>query len=217
ENAPQKLDKTEQFFTSETAAEPAAETVNLQTEPETAKDERTYVIDENKGGSFVSKFLTAWLLLILGGIVGAALYYFLSAQPQQQQAAQEPPKLTQMQTPNIEYSAFEDNRRNADKNPEQFIQASGATAQDAETLYLLGRAYFVTRDYVKAKDAFTKARERLSEVKEINRKTLENEIAIGLSIVENNIARSEFIKQKQIINSPPPTNPANTASPTGNQ
>lgn len=215
ENAAPNFDKTEPVFAAETTAENTAETVNLETPPETLKDEKTYVIDENKGGSFASKFLTAWLLLILGGIVGAALYYFLSPKPQPQ-AAQETPKITQMQTPNIEYSAFEDNRRNADKNPEQFIAASGGNAQDAEGLYLLGRAYFVTGEYVKAKDAFSRAKDRLSEVKEFNRKTLENEIAIGLSIVENNIARNEFINQKRLINSPP-ANPANAASPMGNQ
>ena len=153
-------------------------------------------------------------MLILGGIVGAALSHFLAPKPQPQ-VVQEPPKLTEMRTPNIEYSAFEDNRRNADKNPEQFIAANGGNAPDAEGLYLLGRAYFVTGDYLKAKDAFTKAKERLAEVKEINRKTLENEIAIGLSIVENNIARNEFISQKRLINTP--QTPANTAYTMGNQ
>jgi protein phosphatase len=206
------LDKTEPAFTPETPpSESAAETVNYEPQPDAVvRDEKTIVIDENKGGGFLSKFLTAWLLLILGGIVGAALYYFLAPKPVQ--TVQEPPRITQMQTPNIEYSAFEDNRRNVDRNPEQFIQTGGASAQDAEGLYLLGRAYFITGDYVKAKDALTRAKERVSEVREINRKTLENEIAIGLSIVENNIARNEFINQKRLLNAP--QNPANT---NGNQ
>jgi protein phosphatase len=211
DKAAQNLDKTEQIFIPETQpslTENTAETVNYQPQTETVRDEKTYVIDENKGGGFASKFLTACLLLILGGIVGAALYYFLSPKPQPQ-PAQETPKITQMQTPNIEYSAFEDNRRNADRNPQQFIEATGTNApEDAEGLYLLGRAYFVTGDYLKAKDVLTKAKEKLSEVKEINRKTLENEIAIGLSIVENNIARNEFINQKRLMN--PAPNPANT-------
>jgi protein phosphatase len=218
DRAAQNLDKTEQIFTSETepaTAEKTVETVDYQPQTETVRDEKTYTIDENKGGGFASNFLTACLLLILGGIVGAALYHFLARQPQPQPVVQETPKITQMQTPNIEYSAFEDNRRNADKNPEQFIAASGANAQDAEGLYLLGRAYFVTGDYVKAKDALTKAKDRLSEVKEINRKTLENEIAIGLSIVENNIARNEFINQKRLIN--PAPSAANTANTNANQ
>jgi serine/threonine protein phosphatase PrpC len=217
-NAARNLDKTEQIFIPETepaTTEKTVEPVDYQPQTEIVRDEKTYVIDENKGGGFGSKFLTACLLLILGGIVGAALSYFLLRQPQPQPVVQETPKITQMQTPNIEYSAFEDNRRNADKNPEQFIAASGASAQDAEGLYLLGRAYFVNGDYIKAKDAFTRAKERLSEVREINRKTLENEIAIGLSIVENNIARNEFINQKRLIAAP--QNPANTANTTGNQ
>ena len=217
-NAAQNFDKTEPIFAAETQpslTENTAETVDYQPQAETAvRDEKTYTIDENKGGSFLGKFLTACLLLILGGIVGAALYHFLSPQPQPQ-PAQEPPKITEMQTPNIEYSAFEDSRRNVDRNPEQFISTGGASAQDAEGLYLLGRAYFITGDYVKAKDAFTKAKNQISEVKETNRKTLENEIAIGLSIVENNIARNEFINQKRLINpAPNTTNTANTANTT---
>ncbi|MDQ3801870.1 MAG: protein phosphatase 2C domain-containing protein [Acidobacteriota bacterium] len=231
-SAARDSDKTEQISAADTAepstpAENTAETVNYQTpQAETAsapvvKDEKTYTIDKDKGGSFLGKFLTACLLLILGGIVGAALYHFLAArsQPQPQIAVQETPRLTEMRTPNIEYSAFEDNRRNVDRNPEQFISTGGASAQDAEGLYLLGRAYFVMGDYVKAKDAFTRARNQLSEVREINRPTLENEIAVGLSIVENNIARNEFINQKRLISSPPqnPANTANTANTMGNQ
>jgi protein phosphatase len=226
-------DKTEQISAADappsTRAENTAETVNYETpQTETApvvKDEKTYTIDKDKGGSFLGKFLTASLLLILGGIVGAALYHFLAAQRQQlqpQTVPQETPRLTEMRTPNIEYSAFEDNRRNVDRNPEQFISSGGASAQDAEGLYLLGRAYFVTGDYVKAKDAFTRARNQLSEVREINRPTLENEIAVGLSIVENNIARNEFINQKRLISSPPQNsantaNTANTGNTMGNQ
>ncbi|HLL99557.1 MAG TPA: protein phosphatase 2C domain-containing protein, partial [Pyrinomonadaceae bacterium] len=225
-NSARGLDGTEQNFAAETLSSTAAdvktaETVDFQPQqqetatPVTAdaavRDEKTYTIDKDKGGSFLSKFLTAFLLLILGGIVGAALSYFLRAQPLAQ-PAQEPPRITEMKTPNIEYSSFEDSRRNVDRNPEQFIAAVAANAQGAEDLYLLGRAYFVTGDYIKAKDAFTRARSQLSEVKEINRKTLENEIAIGLSIVENNIARNEFLNQKRLINSPqnPPANTANT-------
>jgi len=213
---PPHLDKTEPVLVAETQPPPenAAEAANYEPQPDIAvRDEKTFVIDENKGGSFLSKFLTAGLLLILGGIVGAALSYFLSQSPVQ--TVKEPPQLTQMQTPNIEYSAFEDNRRNVDRNPEQFISSGGANAQDAEGLYLLGRAYFIIGDYVKAKDALTRAKERVSEVREINRKTLENEIAIGLSIVENNIARNEFINQKRLLSAP--QNPANTANSTGNQ
>lgn len=217
-NEARNFDKTEQVFVAETQPLPSentTETVDHQPQAEAVRDEKTYTIDENKGAGFLGNFLTACLLLVLGGIVGAALYHFLTPPPPPPQV-QEQPKITEMQTPNIEYSAFEDNRRNADRNPQQFIEASGANPpEDAESLYLLGRAYFVNGDYIKSKDALTKAKERLSEVKEINRKTLENEIAIGLSIVENNIARNEFINQKRLLN--PAPSPANTANATGNQ
>jgi hypothetical protein len=170
---------------------------------------------KDKETGFLGKFLTAWLLLILGAIIGSALYYFLAQPPTQ--GIQESPKIKQ--TPNIEYSAFEDSRRNVDRNPEQFIVTAGRAAKSAEDFYLLGRAYFITADYVKAKDAFSKAKELISGIKDTNRRTLENEVAIGLSIVENNIARNEFINQKRLMNPSqiPTMTPTQTPNSTPSQ
>ncbi|HEX9960318.1 MAG TPA: protein phosphatase 2C domain-containing protein [Pyrinomonadaceae bacterium] len=229
--AAQNLDKTEQVFIPETqpaTAENTAETVDSRPQADAVRDEKTYVVDENKGGGFASKFLTAWLLLILGGIVGAALSYFLLRQPPPPPVIQETPKITQMQTPNIEYSAFETLRREVDRDPQLFIRTNSANAQDAEDFYLLGRAYFVTGDYFKAKDAFVKAKEQIPQAVAVNRKVLETEVAIGLSIVENNTARNEFTSQKKSLNSPDAniesfpaqsnssSNTANTALPGNN-
>jgi tetratricopeptide (TPR) repeat protein len=143
------------------------------------------------------------------------LYHFLVPSPTTAPAAaiEPPPMPTQMQAKNIEYEAFEDARRNVDRNPELFIGAGGSNPQSAEDFYLLGRAYFLTGRYAEAKDAWTKAKTRISEVKTVNRKTLENEIALGLSTVENNIARTEFINQRRSFSSAAPTD-ANQA-PSG--
>jgi serine/threonine protein phosphatase PrpC len=196
--------------TQPNAFETTSETINVPTNEPVARDEKIYTVDEKSGGNFLTKLFSAMLLLFLGGIVGALLYYFAQRAMTPAPVAQEPPRITQMQTPNIEYSAFEESRRSVDKNPPQYLEASGGSAQSAEDFYLLGRAHFLTGDYVKAKESFTKAKELLPETKEVNRRTLENEVALMSAIVENVIARNEFINQKRLINAGT-ANPANTS------
>lgn len=206
--------KSEQFAapaTQPVITENTSEAINFQAVEPVVRDEKTFTIDERKGGNFLTKLFSALLLLVLGGIVGALLFYFASKSFAPEPAQTTPaPQMPAPQSPNIEYTAFENSRRSVDTNPDQFITAMGANAQSAEDFYLLGRAYFLNGEYARAKDAFTKAKERLTETKEINRKTLENDVAVGLSIVENTIARNEFINQKRLINSATSV-PANTA------
>ena len=205
-NAPQAFAQSESFTAPSTqpTVHETSDSVAVspvETPPAApVRDEKTYTVDEKSGGRFLAKLFSSLLLLILGGVIGAAVYYFI-AKPEASPAntvKETPPALTP-KTPNIEYSAFEDSRRNVDRNPEQYIATSGAAAQNAEDFYLLGRAYFLLGKYWEAKEAFTKAKERLSETKEVNRQTLENDVAVGLSIVENSIARKEFINQKRLI------------------
>jgi len=129
------------------------------------------------------------LWLIIGGLLGAGLYYFF----EQRNKPVETPVLTQMQTPNILYTAFEDNRRNVDRNPKQYISANGATTpDDAEGLYLLGRAYLLEERYPEAKQMFLQARDRLAQAKEVNAKTLANEITMSLAIISNPFSQKVF-------------------------
>lgn len=146
------------------------------------RDEKTFVIDEPKSGGGIAEKLLPFLLgLIFGGLIGAAGFYLFS----RTQTPEETPKLPQMQTLNISYSAFEDNRRNVHKNPEQFIKSSGATADDSEDFYLLGYAYMLQGKYPEARDAFGKAKERLGEYKGEFKTMLTNEIAEAFSLVKN--------------------------------
>ena len=154
-------------------------------------------IEKESFGSFTQRLFSAILLVILGVIVGVTLYHFILRNlliPSKPKEILLPPVVVSQ---DIEYTSFEDNRRNVDANPEKYIQVSGAKAETTEDFYLLGRAYFLLGNYVEAKKAFSKAKELVAEAKEINRKTLENEIAWGLSTVENVIARNEFITQKK--------------------
>jgi serine/threonine protein phosphatase PrpC len=180
--------------------------------PTTSQD---IVVEEKRRGSAFGKFLGSLALLLLGAALGAGAYHFwrqyqVEAPTVQQQP--QPPQITQMQTPNISYSAFEDNRRNVDRNPQEYIAAAAASADNAEDFYLLGRAYLLTGKYVEAKDAFTKAKAGLAELDNNNQQMLANEIAIGLSIVDSFAAKKELESQRRGIS--PTQNQANNTNAT---
>lgn len=197
-------EKTEEsFIEPKSVSEPVAVITPVETPPvETAeiaapsvtakviKEEvETYPVQESGSSGFLSKALSALLLLIVGGIVGAGLHYLFLQNNKPLPA----PVITEMQTPNIEYTAFEDSRRSVDKNPQQFISASGAgVPDDAEGLYLLGRAFLLDGKFTEAKQMFLQARDRLAQVKEVNGKVLANEIAMGLAIINDPLAQKEF-------------------------
>jgi TolA-binding protein len=203
------------------AFESAPETTPLPLE-EPVKSEKSHVVEESRhvekaGGS--SSFLPLFLGLLLGAALGAAGYHFWrQSQPQTASAPvqQETPKITQMQTPNIAYTAFENNRRNVDNNPEEFIRTNGQTAKDAEDYYLLGRANLVMGNYVGAKENFTKALEiGAQENSSSDRATLRNEINFGLSIVDSQYSRRFLEATRNSANQPPTQNSdANTAIDT---
>lgn len=158
----------------------------------TPAEEKVHTPSEQNGGGFFGKLVSSLVLLLIGAALGAGgYYYWLKSQPQTQPVpvVQETPQITQMQTPDIAYSAFEDNRRNVDKNPQQFIAANGNIADDAEDYYLLGRAYLLSGKYVEAKNAFVAAKSRLSEYNGADKAMLVNEIAIGLSIVDSTFSK----------------------------
>ncbi|GIU81693.1 MAG: hypothetical protein D6687_07270 [Acidobacteria bacterium] len=159
--------------------------------------EKVEEVEKERLGSLVERLFSAILLVILGMIAGITLYHFILRDflvPSEPREVVTPPIIV---SPDIEYTSFEDNRRNVDSDPAKYIEVSRAKAETAEDFYLLGRAYFLLGNYANAKEAFSKAKELVTEAKETNRKTLENEIALGLATVENVIARNEFITQKK--------------------
>lgn len=156
-----------------------------------SKDEKTFIVEDKNGGG---KILTWGLMLLIGGVIGAGLTYFIS----KLNPPPEVPQIVQQQTPNIPYSAFEDNRRNVDRNPEQYIFATNNRAESAEDYYLLGRANLLTGKYPEAKIAFEEAKNRLAQASEINSKILANEIAMGLAIVNDEFAKKAFTKDMQL-------------------
>ncbi len=140
----------------------------------------------------MNALLSSILFLVLGGIVGAGVYYLFSRNNRQPEPA---PQITQMQSSNIEFSSFETLRRNVDSDPNSFINRYAFTTQDAEGLYLLGRAYLLTGKYPEAKKSFEDARNKLGQTSVVNSKVLNNDIALALAIVDEAAAQNKFQNQ----------------------
>lgn len=158
-------------------------------EKEVENEVKSNRIDEG-GSEFLGKILSAAMWLILGGILGAGLYYLFL----QNNRIRETPVLSEMQTPDILYTSFENNRRNVDRNPQRFIAANGTPPDDAEGRYLLGRAYLLNNQFPEAQQMFLGAKNSLTEVGETNGKVLANDIEMGLIIAGVPSAQDEFKK-----------------------
>jgi serine/threonine protein phosphatase PrpC len=154
-------------------------------------DEKVYRVDADQSAGFLSKLLGVLALLVIGAMLGAAAYHLTR---QTTPAAAPAPQITEMQTPNIPFSSFEENRRNIDRNPSQFIAANAAKPQDAADFYLLGRAYLLIGKYTEAKQSLTTAKNLLSPSDDINGKTLANEIAMSLAVINDPFALKAFEK-----------------------
>jgi hypothetical protein len=140
----------------------------------------------------MSALLSSILFLALGGIIGASVYYLFSRNNRQPEPV---PQITQMQSPNIEFSSFEALRRNVDADPNSFINRYANTTQDAEGSYLLGRAFLLTGKYPEARKSLEEARNKLAQASVVNSKVLNNDIALGLAIVDEAGAQNKFQSQ----------------------
>lgn len=197
--------KDDEFLTADRIGQP----LTVETAPvKTVSAEPSFEIRERKSGSGLLMLLPG---LLLGAALGAGgVYYWLTNQPKP-----EVPVITKVETPNIPYSAFEDNRRNVDKNPAQYISASGANPQDAEDYYLLGRAYALTGRYDEAKTAFQQARSFLPSMQGSDRTMLANEIAIATAAIEP-ASRKIFETEKITPGNTAANTAANSISNTAN-
>jgi serine/threonine protein phosphatase PrpC len=139
-----------------------------------------------------SKALAAIGFLVLGAVIGIGTYYFAIAP---RPVDTDGPRLTEMRAANIPLSAFEENRRNVDKDPANYIARFSNDPQDCEDFYLLGRAYLLTGDYSNAKASLTEARNRLSEADPTNAAVLASDIAIAMSVTNDTTVRSMLRKE----------------------
>ncbi len=173
---------------------------------EIAPQKEVYIA-ERKSGGFFSKFLTALLLLIVGGILGAGGYYWW--------VQNNPPPVAVVpqlapQSPNIEQTSFENLRRSVDSDPNNYINKNASITQDAEGLYLLGRAYLLVGKFPEAKRHLEDAKNKLTQSNVVNNKILATDIALGLAIVDDPTAQNKF--QSQVKTGNPEANVQNNSN-----
>jgi protein phosphatase len=143
-----------------------------------------------KSGSGFGSLLLSFFLVLIGAAAGALTYHFVV--PQQ---ITEVPRLVEMKSGNIPLTEFEEARREVDRAPDRYLAANAASPENAEDHYLLGRALLLTGKYVEAKKQFLLAKQMLPEAVETNSKTLETDIAIGLTLADSPEAVANLKKQ----------------------
>lgn len=167
---------------------------------------------QTEGNGAVGSILSSVAMLVLGGIMGAAAYYFLAA-PAAQPVVEPPPQLQEMKTGDIPLTVFEESRRMVDKDPQRYLDANAASPENSEDYYLLGRAQLLTGKYVEARNSFRLARERIPQADPSNSKTLANEIAMGLAILDAPLAFQKEAAAGNAVTAPNSNTNANTAPP----
>lgn len=157
-------------------------------------------------------------MLLVGSLIGLGVYHFLLAPtPSDPTGGQ----LTEMRSANIPLSAFEENRRTVDKTPAQALAQFGVDPRDAEDFFLVGRANMLLGNYVEAKKAFTRSTELIAsgdpeKVDPKNLKTLQTEIAIAMSALNDTTVQAMLKKELDAINKPANANTNTNANVTAN-
>ena len=157
--------------------------------------------DESSGGGM--KIVRSVGLLLIGGLIGLVVYHLILAgrlQPSNSPLPQE------MNSGNQPLTTFEENRRTVDKTPADALAKFGADPRDAEDYFLVGRAHLLLGHFPEARQAFTKAREKIAagEVDPNNAKSIDTEIAIELTVTNDSTIKG--ILEKNLTPSKPAAN-----------
>lgn len=177
---------------------------------------RAEPIREEIAGNNVNKTLTMAVLFLTGILLGGIGSYFWFGYSAADEPLPAPTPITEMTSPNISLTAFEDARRLVDADPAKYITAEAASLQTPEDYFLMGRAFLLTGKYFEAKRSFGEAKSKLALAHPRNAKIMDSEIAMALVIIGNAQATEAFAKEISAANQPSaPTNTsANTNSPT---
>lgn len=160
---------------------------------------------EPKGkSSSLGMIATGLGMLLLGTLIGLGVYHFQLAPKTDDASAGQ---LTEMRSANIPLSAFEENRRTVDKTPSQALAQFGADPRDAEDFFLVGRANMLLGNYVEAKKAFIKSADLMAsgdpeKVDPKNVKTLQTDIAIAMSVLNDTTVQTMLKKELDAVNKP---------------
>ncbi len=202
-NDESQIEESKPFIEPEPEAQ--VSTVSPQSESE------SFTMFGDSGGADTSEpkpgvagqITSAIALLLVGAAVGMGVYYFAltpkAAEPSK-------PQLSEMKASNIPLSAFEENRRDVDKNPAAYLQKN-PSPQDAEDYYLVGRAFLLTGDFPKAHNAFVESRNRLNDADPINAQILRNDLAVSIAVTNDTTIQT--IVKKELT---PPAANANTSA-----
>lgn len=150
-----------------------------------------YDDDHTPAGGGFGRILISLGLLALGAVIAVALTYFLGLGGRTEQVPA--PQVETMKSQNIPLTTFEESRRTVDKDPAAYASVA-PTANDASDFYLRGRALLLIGKTDEARIQFQQARDRLAVVDDAERKTLRNEIALALAVVESPQATEAFKK-----------------------
>ena len=126
-----------------------------------APPRRIEPVVEPKRSGFFGKFLSALVLLIVGGILSALGMYFLF-RPQtvgQPDQSQQTPALQPTAPP--KFASFEKLRRDVDADPEKYLEANKAYTPDADAadFYLKGRAFLRLSQLLRSKTGVARSKE----------------------------------------------------------
>jgi serine/threonine protein phosphatase PrpC len=191
--------ETSDTYTSSSVILPAQEEVTADPEPSRAIPIHGDDHAKESNGFFGSA-ASAIGLLIAGSLIGLAASYFLVGTNNAPE--QTTPTITEQKSNNVTLTAFEDTRRLVDKDPVQYLNAKAATPTEAADFFWLGRALLLTGKPVEAGRAYEEARRLLpSSPEPSNVKTMANEIAMALAIVDNPQAVEAFAKEVSASNS----------------
>ncbi len=154
--------------------------------PEAERDVKAYRVDESGSmGGIVGKLLSGLLWLLIGAVIGFLVYHLWMKADATEVAAPRPVNTTDSQI-----TAFEERRRDVDRNPQQYI-ADNVNPVDAFDHYLLGRANILVGNFDSAKKELSKAQEKLARSGDVNEKVLENDISIALGKVNSGDNKKE--------------------------
>lgn len=172
-------------LTEEVTADPQLSPPSISSYP--------YEPDDARSRSGSSKLLTTLGALIAGIVLGLIGGYFLLGAPK---PPAEVPVLTEQKSNNPQLTSFEETRRLVDEDPVRYLNANAATPKGAEDFFWLGRSLLLTGKPVEAKRAFEESRSRLSSFDDRSTaRVMANEIAMALSIVDDEQALEAFARQ----------------------
>lgn len=156
---------------------------------------REYGPETADAGS-ANKILSVLGLLMAGTLIGAAIMYvvgssYLKGNP----PVTEVPVITNQKSDNVPLTSFEQTRRLVDEDPVKYLNANAASPETADDFFWLGRALLLTGKPVEAKRQFEEARKRLGSFDDLSTaRTMGNEIAMALAIVDSEAARESFAR-----------------------